>query len=581
MPTISPSLEVPPTRAVTSTYTVGNYLATRFEQIGIRHYFMVPGDYNLVLLDQLLSNKQIQQIGCCNELNAAYAAEGYARVNGVGAVVTTFSVGAFSACNGVAGAYAESLPVIFVSSGYNTNDPGANHLLHHTLATHDFSYQYEAFRNVTCAAVRILSAENAPSLIDHAILTALRERKPAYIEIACNLSDARCPEPVPFDILLSSQPGSAQALHAAVETAATLLNNAKKPLLLAGVHLRAGEAIDAFRELAEALGCAVAVMPNAKGFFPETHPQFIGVYWGGVSSPGCEPIVDWADLMLAAGPLFTDYTTVGWTALPPRERMIKADLRHVHFPEAEYTDVTLAEFLSALAKQVRKNDTTLIQYQRERATLAETGFRETDTSAPLTRAELCRQIQDDLDGKTTLLVETGDSWFNGMSTRLPEGARFEIEMQWGSIGWAVPATFGYATGLEPDRRLVSLIGDGSFQLTVQEVANMIRYGHNTLIFLVNNRGYVIESEIHDGPYNYIKNWDYAGLIASFNAEDGQGLGLKATTAKELADAIKQARAHRGGPVLIECQIAHDDSSPELLKWGVKVALANERPPRQA
>src|SRR5258708_5081929 len=116
-----------------STYTVGNYLATRFEQMGLKHYFMVPGDYNLVLLDQLLWNKHVQQIGCCNELNAAYAAEGYARVNGAGAVVVTFNVGAFSALNGVAGAYAESLPVIFVSAGYNTNDPSANHLLHHTI----------------------------------------------------------------------------------------------------------------------------------------------------------------------------------------------------------------------------------------------------------------------------------------------------------------------------------------------------------------------------------------------------------------------------------------------------------------
>jgi pyruvate decarboxylase len=179
-----------------------------------------------------------------------------------------------------------------------------------------------------------------------------------------------------------------------------------------------------------------------------------------------------------------------------------------------------------------------------------------------------------------LLVETGDSWLNGVFTRLPGGARFEIEMQWGSIGWAVPAAFGYAMGLEPDRRLVSVIGDGSFQLTAQEVANMIRHGQETLIFLVNNRGYVVESAIHDGPYNYIKNWDYAGLIDAWNAEDGHGLGLKATTGGELADAISKARTHKGGPVLIECQIAHDDCSPQLLEWGSKVARANARPHQQ-
>ena len=562
-------------------YTVGNYLAARFEDIGLKHYFMVPGDYNLVLLDQLLWNKNVQQVGCCNELNAAYAAEGYARAKGVGAVVTTFNVGAFSALNGVAGAYAESLPVIFVSAGHNTNDPSANHLLHHTIGTHDFSYQYDMFRHVTCAAVRVLHAEDAPCLIDHAIGAALCERKPAYIEIACNLSAAPCTRPGPSEALLGSRSSNHRALAAAVEAAGTLLADAKRPLLLAGAHLRAYGAIGAFRELAEALGCGVAVMPDAKGFFPEDHPQFIGIYWGGVSTPGCEPIVDWADLVLAAGPMFTDYTTAGWTAVPPRGQTIRAEPRHVRFPSAEYTDVALADFLSATAKAVRPNDATLVQYRREaRRTPGEIEARGAEANAPLTRSELCRQIQRDLDARTTLLVETGDSWFNGMFMHLPDGARFEIEMQWGSIGWAVPATFGYAAGLEGDRRLVSMIGDGSFQLTAQEVANMIRYGHESLIFLVNNRGYVIESEIHDGPYNYIKNWDYAGLMSAWNAGDGHGLGLRATTGAELAGAIKEARDHRGGPVLIECRIEHDDCSPQLLKWGTKVAFANERPPQQ-
>jgi pyruvate decarboxylase len=145
-------------------FTVGKYLAARFEQIGLTHYFMVPGDYNLVLLDELLSNENLTQIGCCNELNAAYAAEGYARANGAGAVLTTYNVGAYSALNGVAGAYAERLPVIFVSSGPNTNDPAANHIMHHTMGTHDFTDQYEVCRQVTCEAVRILHPDNAPTL---------------------------------------------------------------------------------------------------------------------------------------------------------------------------------------------------------------------------------------------------------------------------------------------------------------------------------------------------------------------------------------------------------------------------------
>jgi pyruvate decarboxylase len=105
-------------------------------------------------------------------------------------------------------------------------------------------------------------------------------------------------------MMLSPEESNSAALAAAVERASTLLADAARPILLAGALLRSYGAIDAFRELAEKLGCAVAVMPNAKGFFPEDHPQYIGTYWGPVSSPGCEPVLDWADLILAAGPLF-------------------------------------------------------------------------------------------------------------------------------------------------------------------------------------------------------------------------------------------------------------------------------------
>ena len=195
---------------------------------------MVPRDYNLVLLDELLSNKNVVPIGCCNELNASYAPEGYAPVNGCGAVVTTFNVGAFSALNGVAGANAERLPVIFVSAGYNTNDPSRNYLLHHTIGTHDFSYQYEMFEKITCAAVRVLHPDNAPIFVDHAIGTALRERKPAYIDIACNLSNAPCPEPARLETLGTTEASDPIALDEAVKQARALLAKAKRPVLLAG-----------------------------------------------------------------------------------------------------------------------------------------------------------------------------------------------------------------------------------------------------------------------------------------------------------------------------------------------------------
>jgi TPP-dependent 2-oxoacid decarboxylase len=176
-----------------------------------------------------------------------------------------------------------------------------------------------------------------------------------------------------------------------------------------------------------------------------------------------------------------------------------------------------------------------------------------------------------------VIAETGDSWFNGMRLDLPTGAAFEIQMQYGSIGWSVGATLGYGLG-QPERRVISLIGDGSFQLTAQEVSTMIRYSLRPIIFLINNGGYTIEVEIHDGPYNVIKNWDYAGLMNVFNAEDGRGWGTRVRTEGELDAAIAKAAKH-DGPVLIETIIDRDDCSKQLLEWGTHVAKNNGRPLR--
>ncbi|MBV8444140.1 MAG: pyruvate decarboxylase, partial [Hyphomicrobiales bacterium] len=228
-----------------------------------------------------------------------------------------------------------------------------------------------------------------------------------------------------------------------------------------------------------------------------------------------------------------------------------ADVNRVSFEGHDFGPIHLRDFLAALARKVEKRDSSMVEYRRIRSERAPE--KPANPSAKLIRAEIVRQIRPLVTSNTTVIAETGDSWFNGLQLKLPKGARFEVEMQWGHIGWSVPATFGYGVAA-PNRRIISLIGDGSFQLTAQEVAQMIRRNIPAIIFLINNHGYTIEVEIHDGPYNNIKNWDYAGLIAAFNAEDGHGRGLRATTGGELAEAIKIALANTQGPTLIECVI---------------------------
>lgn len=559
------------------TTTVGGYLAERLHQIGMGHFFTVPGDYNLSLLDELLKNPDLEMVGCCNELNAGYAADGYARATGgPAAVVVTFSVGGLSLINAVAGAYAEDLPLIAISGGPNSNSLADNELLHHTLGEVSYQYQRDAYRQVTVDAVIVQHPAEAPEQIDNALEMALTCRKPVYLEIACNIAGATtsAPQPRTFMGLSKSDPDS---LEAAVSHAVEILSGAVKPVLVGGVKLRSFDAQGAFASLAAASQFATATMPNAKGFYAENSPGHMGTYWGTVGTPGCGEIVESADMVVYAGATFTDYTTVGHSTLLSEAKSIIAGPDAVDIAGEHYGRVALADFLATLAQRVEPNSASRVAYDRVREEAPTRAPGSPDT--PLTTRQLFSRIQSMLGPDTAVIAETGDSWFNGMGLVLPEDSRFEIQMQYGSIGWSVGATLGYALG-DPERRVIALIGDGSFQLTAQEVSTMIRQGLNPILFVINNGGYTIEVEIHDGPYNTIKNWDYAGLMKVFNADDGEGWGTRATTEGELDDAIAEA-SKRSAPCLIEVAIDRDDCSKELLEWGGHVAVNNGRPHRSS
>ena len=556
------------------TTTVGAYLAARLTQAGLKDFFVVPGDFNLVLLDELIKRPELRMIGCCNELNAGYAADGYARVKGFAMVAVTYTVGGLSVLNAAAGAYSDDLSVLFLSGGPNTNDAPARHLVHHTIGEKELDQVSRCFEPVVRKVFVVRRADEAPQMIDEAVTLCLRDKKPVYLEIACNLAAGVIAYPAPLTLPPPRPRSDPASLAAAAAAAAGLLERSGKPVLVAGVKLRSQEAVASFRNLADALACAVAVMPDAKGLFPESHAGFIGTYWGEVSTRNCAGIVESSDCRIYAGPVFNDYTTTGWTALVDRKTSIIAGPHSVEAAGVRFQNIELGDFLERLASLAPKKDASLIAFARMVDTSP--GPRPSAADAPLSLRELRRQVQVQLNSGTHLIVETGDSWFNGQHLTLPDGAAYHVQMQYGSIGWATGAALGVSLAAGAGKRVLALIGDGAFQVTAQEISTMIRYRANPIIFLIDNRGYTIEAEIHDGPYNKIKNWNYAGLVDVFNAGEGNGLGLKAGTGAELSAAVERAKSH-DGLVLIECALDRDDCTAELLEWGGRVAAANSRP----
>lgn len=555
--------------------TIGRYLANRLVEAGLEDYFAIPGDYNLILLDELLKVEQLSQIYCCNELNAGYAADGYARAKGLAAAFVTYSVGGLSIVNAAAGAYAEDLPVIFVSGAPNTNAAARNRLLHHTLAKVNYRYVRDMFAEVTVDAVTVQHHDEAAAQIDHAIGQALYHSKPVYIEIACNIAAMEISVPS-SPLLLPVHQSSSTALEEALDHASKLLNDATKPVLVGGSKLRSSRAIEAFHSLSTASGYATAGMAAAKGMVDETCKQYIGTYWGAVSSPACGEIVESADAYIFVGAIFNDYSTVGYNLLLKPEHTIEVNTHAVKIAGTIYNQVVMRDFLQGLAARVEKNDAALKAFHRIEGEATEPKHLAGD--AAISTRYAFAKIEGMLDDKTTVVAETGDSWFNGLRLKLPRDCRFEIQMQYGSIGWSVGAALGYQVAVQGQRRVIALIGDGSFQMTAQEVSTMIRYGQSPIIFLFNNGGYTIEVEIHDGPYNKINNWNYAALVDVFNCE-GQHrcLARQARTAGELDEAVAEALDFKG-LCFIEVFLDKDDCNKNLLKWGSYVANANGEPP---
>ncbi|XXG39731.1 hypothetical protein AAC387_Pa01g0612 [Persea americana] len=559
--------------------TVGGHVARRLVEIGVTDVFTVPGDFNLTLLDHLIAEKGLTNVGCCNELNAGYAADGYARSRGVGACVVTFTVGGLSVLNAIAGAYSENLPVICIVGGPNSNDYGTNRILHHTIGLPDFTQEMRCFQTVTCYQAVVNNLEDAHDQIDTAISTALKESKPVYISISCNLPGIPHPtfsrEPVPF--VLAPKLSNRMGLEAAVEATAEFLDKAVKPVLVGGPKLRVAKAQEAFVELADASGYPVAMMPSAKGLVPEHLARFIGTYWGAVSTAFCSEIVESADAYLFAGPIFNDYSSVGYSLLLKKEKAIIVQPDRVVITNGPtFGCILMKDFLLALAKRLKRNTTAYENYMR--IFVPEGVPLESQPEEPLRVNILFKHIQGMLTGETAVIAETGDSWFNCQKLKLPTGCGYEFQMQYGSIGWSVGATLGYAQAAK-DKRVIACIGDGSFQVTAQDVSTMIRCGQNSIIFLINNGGYTIEVEIHDGPYNVIKNWNYVALVDAIHNGEGKCWTTKVTCEEELKEAIVTATETKKDCLCFIEVIAHkDDTSKELLEWGSRVASANGRPP---
>ena len=165
-----------------------DYVVQELVKLGITDVFGLPGDYNFNIVEAVEKNKDTNWIGCTNELNAGYAADGYARIKGYGALVTTYGVGELSAINAIAGSFAEFVPVIKIVGVPKTKDIKNKTLLHHNFSEPDYHAFERAFSNVTCTTA-FLDETNAKKEIDRVLSVFINEKKPVYLAIPMDICD--------------------------------------------------------------------------------------------------------------------------------------------------------------------------------------------------------------------------------------------------------------------------------------------------------------------------------------------------------------------------------------------------------
>ena len=513
--------------------SVGEYLLLRLQQIGIGHLFGVPGDYNLQFLDHVIASENIGWTGSSNELNAAYAADGYARCRGAAALLTTFGVGELSALNGIAGSYAEYLPVIHIVGAPSSAAQEEKLLLHHTLGDGDYGHFLRIAREVTVAQA-VLTRENAAAEIDRLLITALREHRPVYLVMPVDVAEAIIPSPAgTLTFQSASSPASLADFSAAAEA---MLAAATSVSLLADFLADRAGARDALRELVTETPLPFATLLMGKSVLPEQQPGFVGTYSGAASAGETQQHIEHRDVIITAGTLWTDTITAGFTQQIDPLRNIDIGLYRCRVGEKKFSQIAMKDAIAVL----RQLATRYGERWRDKQALPP-ALPESDAGA-LTQNAFWRIMQDFLRPGDIILADQGTAAFGAAALRLPDNVTFICQPLWGSIGFTLPAAWGAQIAC-PQRRVILLSGDGSAQLTIQELGSMLRDGLKPVIFVLNNDGYTVERAIHgEGQrYNDIAQWNWTQLpqALSMNSEAQSWRVEETAQLQEVVKVIEQ------------------------------------------
>ena len=536
--------------------TVAQYALARLSRLGIDRIFGVPGDYAFAIDDAAEEVPGLSWVACANELNASYAADGYARVRGAAILSTTYGVGELSAINGVMGCKAHRVPVFHLVGMPSERIQRLGLVTHHNLGDTVYD-RFQPISGAACCVSAVLTPDNCIDEMERVVREALRQSMPAYIVISeVHGTMPVIGEPVAGEPLarIKRQRSVEVELTAAVETILSRLAAARAPIAVVTALVARYGLRDRAAEFIRKSNLPFVIMPNDMGTIDEAMPQYSGLYAGGWSSSQavCDLVRD-SDLLLdIGGMVLTELNTGLWTDMPSTDRVVSIQDSWVKAGSKVFLNAAIDDVLDALVAKVptRKAGGALHVEQ-----LPVTG----DAGDKLSSASFYPRLQRRLRKGDTVVVETGTCMTHLNKMLLPEGVTAEGQGLWGSIGWGTPACLGVAMAKQSGRTWL-VTGDGSHQLTLNEIGVMGRYGIKPVIFVLNNGIYGVEDVISERGHAYddLAPVNYHLLPEAFGCKGW--LTARVATVAELDAVLDEIESHPGA-CYVEVMIPDEESQP--------------------
>lgn len=542
------------------------YLFHRLRELGVGHTFGIPGDFVLPVY-AVQEQVGMPTIVCAHEPGVGFAADAYARLKGLGVALVTYGPGALNTLNPVACAYAELSPLLVVSGGPEVALRRPELHLHHVVKT--FESQLQIYREVTVDAAILHDAESAPETIDRVLRNVVKWKRPGYLEIPRDRVQVPVASPagrLALEPVTEITETLAGALDEVTAEIGAMLASARRPALYVGALVRRHGLTNAVIRLAERLRIPVVTDVLGKASFPESHPQFAGIYLGALGDPAIRALLDESDCVLGIGVMLTDLGTGFWTQRIDQKALIMIDPDHVQVKYHRYDGLPITQVVTALLHRLPHSERPAPRFdsgvtgeypivtspppivaQEDPATAGDTVIRVADVIAALQRLDQTQY---------SFVADVGDSWFISLELRADV---FIAAGYYASMGFAVPAALGIGIA-EPTRRPLAIVGDGAFQMTGTELSTLVDQGLRPIILLLNNGGYGMLEAI-DGPRPYYerRNWDYPAFARALGAE-----AERVANSAQLDQALGRAEAAPGA-YLIEALTARDDLSPVMAR----------------